>query len=122
MLCRIIFFVGPTAQLSIQLTQCPESVSTRINRLGDLAHILHDLGVACKIMYKGGIGRVEEPLDDRPEPWSGLRTSSLATFVAGEQRLKVNALELRSPINHDEFWQTVVAMNALTQRHHTGAV
>src|SRR5713226_117400 len=122
MLVCVVDIVCPATELRIQISQGPDGVSTRVNRFGDLAHVLHDLGIACQIVNKGSVGRVEEPLDNRSKSRLGLRAGSLAAFVAGEQRFKVNALKLRPPINDYQFWETVVAMNALTQRHHTGSV
>jgi len=45
------------------------------------------------------------------------RVARLA-FVTGQQRLKVGTPELWTPINDDEFWETVVSMDTLSQNHH----
>jgi len=108
--------------LDIQLAERPDRVFTWINRLGDLAHVFHDLRIPLQVVYELGVGRAEESLDDRSKARLSLGAAGLAAFVAGQQRLKVDTLELRSPIEDNQFWETVVPMDALAHDHHAGSV
>src|SRR5260370_25717513 len=82
--CRIVDLIGPVAKLCIQRAQRPDRLFTRIDRLGDLAYVFHDLGVSRQGMEKSGVCGMEESLDHGTKARFGLGARSFAALIASE--------------------------------------
>src|SRR2546421_6278206 len=83
-----------------------------INRCGDLAHLLGNLGIASQVVDELSIGRAKKPFNDRPIAWFRPGARSLGAGVVGEQGLKVHTAEVRAPIDHQGLRQPSVAPDA----------
>src|SRR5437899_2017499 len=81
----------------------PERLALRIDRLGHLADVTRDLGIAFEVVDELRVSRAEEPLDHRSEPrfcwWAGL----LGAFVPRQQCFEEHAAEFSSPVDN-EYW------------------
>src|SRR5439155_8778595 len=110
------------AERVMQFREMPERLALGIDRLGHLADITRDLGIAFEVVDELGVSRAEEPLDHRSEPrfcwWAGL----LGAFVPRQQSFEEDATEFSSPVDNEHLGQVRVAAYAFPQDHHTRAV
>jgi hypothetical protein len=73
-------------------------------------------------VHEAGVGRAEQPLAHRAEARLGAGTRLLGAFVAGQQRLEVEARELGAAVDHHGLRQALVPTDALAQDQHRGAI
>src|SRR5258707_987688 len=100
MLALVIDIVSPSHEVLVEIAECPQGMVFWVNRFGDLANLLGDLGIANKRMDKLGISRPKEPLTNGPISWFCPWPIEFGARVIGEQRFKVNAPEIGTSIDH----------------------
>src|SRR5712692_5751311 len=110
----VIHLVSPCTQKRVQVSQRPRCMLLRLHGLGYLPNLLHDLGVAQKIVSEFRITGVEQSLTDRAVMGLGPGTHGLGTVVVGHQCLEVGAAKIRATINDNGLWKSAVAPDTFT--------
>ena len=68
------------------------------------------------------VGRAKQAFAHGAKTWLGVGPRFLGAFVAGQERLEVDAFELPSAIYDHDLRQTAVSTHAFAQNHHARAV
>src|SRR2546425_8077283 len=96
---RVVQVVGELAETQEKVAQRPHSVVLRVDRLGDLSWVLHELGVSSEVMNEHSVGSAKETLANTTETGLSRRSCFFRAFVTREKRLEVNAFELRATVD-----------------------
>src|SRR5260370_35243054 len=100
---RVVQVLGDLAETQEQDAQRPHSVVSRVDRLGDLSGVLHELGVSYEVMNEHRVGGAKETLANTTETGLSWRSCLFRAFVTREKRLEVNAFELRATVDNDHL-------------------
>ena len=117
----VIEFVGPLAQTMVKRFQSPDGVILRVNAGGHLAHVLGDLRISRQTVDQLRAGS-KEPFTNGSKPWLGRGPGFLGAFIARQQRLEVDAVELLSTVDDQDLRKASVPPNAFPQDHHAGSI
>src|SRR6266849_2094855 len=79
---RVVKLIGELAETRVKVAQSPHGAVLRVNRLGNLSCIFHELRVSSEVMNEHRVGGAEEPLTHTAEAGLGRRSCLLRAFVA----------------------------------------
>src|SRR6266536_6170536 len=93
-----------------------------INRSRHLTKVFQGLCVPQEVIDKSCLCGPKEPLFDRSSSGIRSRALQLRDIVIGQQRLKIDGVEISTAIDHQNLRQPLVASHAFAYYHHVGAV
>src|SRR5712691_2392406 len=117
-----VLLIGPLLDSFSQSRKRPYSESLRISRARIELRLLCGLCVSQQMVEEFTLHGTKQALLGRSKARFSSRTLMLTHSVESEQLLKVHAGKFRASIHRNRCWEASIALDAVAEYHHTGAV